>query len=141
MIDWEECLARSGYRITASRRAVIHVLARTTIPLSPQDILEQAQAMHRELGLVTVYRLLNLLTDLNLVRRIHLEGGCHGYVPASPGHHHALVCQGCGQAVEFCGNDDLDDFITQVEARTGYRVKEHLLQLFGLCPVCLDRQV
>ena len=136
MAEWEERLSEAGCRITASRRAVMEVLMRDSTPLSPQEILEQARAVHSRLGLVTVYRTLNLLTEMDLVRRIHREDGCHGYVLASPGHHHAVICHNCGRAVEFTGKNDLDTLIAQVEARTGYRVDDHLLQLSGLCPRC-----
>ncbi len=136
MTECEQCLADAGCRITASRRAVMQVLMQTDTPLSPQDILEQAQAVHRKLGLVTVYRTLNLLSELDLVRRVHRENGCHGYFPTSPGHRHALICRVCGRAVEFPGEDDLHALIERVEARTGYQVDDHLLQLSGLCPDC-----
>ena len=139
MVEWEVCLSEAGYRITASRRAVMAVLIQDNAPLSPQEILEQARAVHAGLGLVTVYRTLNLLTDLDLVRRIHREDGCHGYVLASPGHHHAVICHNCGRAVEFTGKNDIDALIAQVERRTGYRVDDHLLQLSGLCPDCQRR--
>ncbi len=136
MMEWEQRLAAAGCRITVSRRAVMQVLEQADSPLSPLEILERAQAVHRKLGLVTVYRMLNLLTELNLLRRVHHEDGCHGYLLASLGHHHALICQCCGRAVEFSGGDDLGTLVEQVEAKTGYRVDDHLLQLFGLCPAC-----
>lgn len=140
MTEWEQCLADAGCRITASRRAVMHVLMEADAPLSPQEVLEQAQAIHRKLGLVTVYRTLSLLSDLNLVRRAHREDGCHGYLIASPGHRHALICRICGRAVEFPGEDDLHGLIERVEVDTGYRVDDHLLQLFGLCPACQEER-
>jgi len=143
MTEWEQRLADAGCRITASRRAVMQVLMNADAPLSPRDVLEKAQALHRKLGLVTVYRTLNLLTELNLVHHIHREDedGCHGYLLASPGHRHALICQGCGRAVEFPSEDDLHVLIGRVEAGTGYRVDSHLLQLFGLCPDCRETEV
>jgi len=140
MTEWEQRLADTGRRVTASRRAVMQVLMKAKAPLPPQEILEQAQAVHRTLGLVTVYRTLNLLAKLKLVRRVHREGGCHGYLPASPGHRHALICQRCGRAVEFPGEDDLHELIGRVEARTGYRVDDHLLQLLGRCPDCREAE-
>ncbi len=136
MVNWEERLAEDGYRITASRRAMIAVMMHTDTPLSPQQVLEQARQMHRRLGLVTVYRMLNLLVDMRLVRRVHFEDGCHGYLPASPGHHHAVVCQSCGKATEFSGGGDIETLVARVEQHTGYRVEDHLLQLYGLCPDC-----
>ena len=114
----------------------MQVLLETEAPLSPQEIFERGGAIHPRLGLVTVYRTLVLLEELNLVRRIHRDDGCHGYLSSSPGHRHVLICSGCGRAVEFPGGDDLRVLIEQVETGTGYRVNDHLLQLFGLCPDC-----
>ena len=93
MAEWERCLVEAGCRITAPRRAVMQVLREADVPLMPQAILEQGRRVHWKLGLVTVYRTLALLTDLNLVRRVHRADGCHGYIPASPGHRYALICQ------------------------------------------------
>jgi Fur family ferric uptake transcriptional regulator len=97
-----------------------------------------AWQVHQNLGLVTVYRTLALLAELNLVRRVHRDNGCHGYVLASPGHRHTLICQGCDQAIEFSGEDDIHALIDRVESETGYQVDDHLLQLSGLCPACRE---
>jgi Fur family ferric uptake transcriptional regulator len=139
MVDWEQRLADAGCRITASRRAVVRVLQGACAPLPPQEILVRGQQLHDGLGLVTVYRTLGLLAKYELVRRVHRKGGCHGYVLASPGHRHHLVCRRCGVVVEFPGEDTIHALIERVEAETGYRVDEHLLQLFGLCPDCQQR--
>lgn len=136
MKKWEETLSRNGHRITQPRKAVMAVLTATEVPLSAQEILELGQARHAGLGLVTVYRTLELFEELGLACRVHLPGGCHGFLGASPGHHHQLVCRRCGRAVEFRGYDDLDEVIAQLEAQTGYAIGEHLLQLLGLCPEC-----
>jgi Fur family ferric uptake transcriptional regulator len=141
MIEWEQRLSNAGCRITAPRRAVMQVLLQGGAPLSPREILEQGQAIHRKLGLVTVYRTLSLLAELSLVRRVHLEDGCQGYLLASPGHHHAVICRDCGQASEFPGENDVHTLIERVEARTGYRVEGHLIQLFGSCPDCQRENV
>ena len=136
MPTWERRLAEAGCRVTASRRAIMQALSWTSVPLTPREIWESARQSHRELGLVTVYRMLNLLCDLQLARRVHRHDGCHGYLPASLGHHHALICQRCGRSVEFRGGEDIDTLIERVEAKTGYHIDEHLLQFLGTCPDC-----
>ena len=133
-------LSQAGYRITQPRQAVIRALLEEEGHLCPTEVHQRARFHCPTVGLVTVYRTLNLLAELNLVRRVHREDGCHGYLPASPGHRHALICRGCGRAAEFPGGDDLRALIEQVEAGTGYRVDDHLLQLFGLCPDCQKRE-
>jgi len=134
--EWEQVLAEAGHRITAPRRAVMQALCQSDVPLSPQDILARGQVYHARLGLVTVYRTLELFEQFGMVCRIHLAEGCHGYVLRQPGHRHVLICQECGRAVEFLGQDDLATLVARVAARTGYHIADHWLQLFGVCPTC-----
>jgi Fur family ferric uptake transcriptional regulator len=135
-MHWEDRLVEAGHRLTAPRRAVVQVLTATTTPLSPQEVWLRGQSLQPALGLASVYRTLDLLEDSGLVRRVHLEDGCHGYMPASPGHQHAIICRVCGQAAEFLGCEDLEGLIARVQQETGYRVQDHLLQLVGVCPEC-----
>jgi Fur family ferric uptake transcriptional regulator len=135
-MSWEQRLSEAGRRITAPRRAVMVVLEQADAPLSPQEILERGGASHSTLGLTTVYRTLALLVELDVARRVHRSNGCQGYIATSPGHRHHVICHTCGRTVEFTGSEDLRGLIGQVEQSTDYRVDDHLLQLFGLCPDC-----
>ena len=94
-----------------------------------------ARKKYRALGLVSVYRTLEKLEQLHLIQRVHQPQGCQAFISASGGHEHLLLCQNCGQVVFFEG-DDLDAFIKSVSKKTGYQIREHWLQLFGLCQAC-----
>jgi Fe2+ or Zn2+ uptake regulation protein len=85
--------------------------------------------------LVTVYRTLEKLEELQLVQRVHQPHGCHCYLPATTGHQHLMLCQKCGEAEYFSG-DDLDALIETLSHQSGYLIQEHWLQLFGLCENC-----
>ena len=130
-----EELSQAGHRVTQPRRAVIRALLEDEGHHSPAEVHERAQARCPTVGLVTVYRTLELLVDLGFARRIHTDDGCHGYAAATNGHHHHLVCRQCGAAVEFEGCD-LSSLLEQIVRATGYSVDEHLLELVGLCPAC-----
>ena len=140
LIRWEQRLIDAGCRVTGPRRAVMQVLIDTEAPLAPMEILERGSAIHPKLGLVTVYRKVTLFEELKLACRVHRNDGCHGYVATSPGHRHHIICRQCGRTVEFPGSEDLDLLIQQVEQRTDYQVDDHLLQLFGLCPDCREKE-
>lgn len=140
MLDWVQCLVTAGYRLTASRRAVIQVLGEATAPLSPPEVRGRGRVLHPALSLASVYRSLDLLEGLGFVRRVHQDDGCHGYMPASPGHRHAIVCRACGQVAEFRGSEDLEALAARVRRDTGYQVEDHLLQLVGVCPSCQGRR-
>jgi len=129
-------LNQEGLRLTRPRRVIMAILENAAIPLSPQTIQRRALDAHQDISLVSVYRTIDLLTELELVRRVHGNDGCQGYVLCSPGHHHHLICQSCGKTVEFRGSEDLGNLIDVIQGQTGFQVEGHLLQLFGRCPEC-----
>ena len=129
-------LRNRGHKLTQQRLAVIAVVHEAQEHLTPGQVFERAGRVCPGLGLTTVYRTLEVLSELGFVRRVHLEGDCHGYVATSCGHRHALICPGCNRVVEFPGEENLEPLIEWIEARTGYRIDDHLLQLSGLCPDC-----
>lgn len=131
-------LAEAGYSKTRPRQLVVDILARAEGSLSPAQIVGRAHAQQAQLGLVTVYRTLDILCVLGLARRIHLDGGCHSYALAERPHSHHLICRECQQVVEFdCSN--LDGLIERVRQQTGYEIQEHWIELFGLCPRCKEQ--
>jgi len=128
-------LAQHGYRATAPRRAVIQALLEGGSSLTPAEVHVRGRVIYPGLGLVTVYRTLELLEEMGLARRVHLEDGCHAYAPVAQTLSHHLVCQQCRQVVEFpCAG--LESLTAQVSQQTGYLVNEHLLELVGTCPAC-----
>ena len=135
LAEQADIIHNAGYRLTRSRQAVLEVLARAEGFLDPAAIHEQGRGIHPRLGRVSVYRALDLLTELGLVRRVHGADGCHSYARADRSEGHYLVCQDCGQVKEFpCAG--LDELVDSVGRRFGFVIEGHLLQLDGLCPDC-----
>jgi Fe2+ or Zn2+ uptake regulation protein len=130
-----ESLARAGYKVTAPRRAVLQSVARMRAPLTVDEILSRSRRAYPRLGLVTVYRTLEILRKLGHVRRLHMESGCHTYAAALSPHGHYLICSSCGRAVEF-SECHMQGMLRGVAQRTGYRISTHWLELFGRCPRC-----
>ncbi len=132
---WLERLAESGYRMTSPRRVIVETVAITERALSPLDIFDLARKDYPGLGLVTVYRTLEKLEELELVERVHQQGGCHMYLRACQGHQHLLLCTKCGRAEYFSG-DNISSLMDRIALQSGYEIKDHWLQLFGLCALC-----
>jgi Fe2+ or Zn2+ uptake regulation protein len=133
--DMAQTLRRAGYRLTQPRLAVLQVLREDNGYLSPAEIHERGRALYPSLGLVTVYRTLEMLDDLGLARRVHGRGNCHGYARADSVSGHYLVCRRCGQVTEFpCRG--MKGIIETMQQQSGFTVEEHLLELGGLCPAC-----
>jgi Fe2+ or Zn2+ uptake regulation protein len=106
-----------------------------TRALIPVDVFDAARSKDPRLGLVTVYRTLEKLEQIGLVQRLHREEGCQALLPAGVGHQHFLFCEGCREVVLFDG-DDLEGLFSRVSQQSGFEIREHWLQLSGLCPDC-----
>jgi Fe2+ or Zn2+ uptake regulation protein len=132
---WLDRLQTSGYHLTIPLRALVGILAESERALSPTELHDLGRQACPGLGLVTVYRALEKLEELGLVTRVHQAGGCHCYVRAAAGHQHLLLCTACGRAEYFSG-DDLGGLIASLADRSGFRIQEHWLQLYGLCADC-----
>ncbi len=135
---WLSCIKEHGYRLTAPRRAVVDTLATSNHVLSPFEVFELARENYPRLGLVTVYRTLEKLEELGLIQRVHRPSDCQAFVTAFKGHQHLLICQNCGRVEFFSGDDGMEELMVKVGERSGYRIKDHWLQLFGVCWECGD---
>jgi Fe2+ or Zn2+ uptake regulation protein len=133
--QWLDQLHENGYRLTKARKAVVETVANSRRAITPLQVYEAARSRYEALGLVSVYRTLETLEKLGLVQRVHQPEGCEAFIGAGPGHQHLLLCENCGRATYFEG-DDLDPLIRLISGKSGYEVREHWLQLSGLCGNC-----
>jgi Fur family ferric uptake transcriptional regulator len=131
-------LEAAGYRRTAPRRALAELVAERRGHFTADGLL--AESRRRRLGVTraTVFRSIDVLSDLGLVERLDLPSGEHAFVACEPVHHHHVVCSSCGRStpVEDTGIERLAEAIGRA---TGYQVETHRLELFGRCPACRGR--
>jgi Fur family ferric uptake transcriptional regulator len=132
----EGALRRSGHKLTRQRRVVLNVIAANHDRLTPADIYEKARQEFPGIGLVTVYRTLDLLDSLGMVCEVHSAGNCRSYLMRRPsGHHHHLVCTGCGTVADFT-ECDVSDLAQRLARETGFDIRGHILEFSGLCEGC-----
>ena len=116
-----------GYKATPQRLAVLAAIA-----AEQHQRLEGIRARCPEVGMVTVYRALELLSELGLVRRLDLGDGPR--YELAEDHHHHLICEDCGSVTEFeqCPLD------LQRLPRVGgdFEVRAHSLEVYGRCSDC-----
>ena len=136
-------LRRYGYKLTPQRRVVIHALTSSQDHLTPAAIFHIVSQEHAGIGLVTIYRTLKLLAELDLICELHTGDDCPSYTAGTPQHHHHLICSRCGKVVDFSGTSIIEPSLSTLEARlsheSGFRIDDHLLEFTGLCQLCQER--
>jgi Fur family ferric uptake transcriptional regulator len=141
--DWAQrtldALRDSGGRGGSAQRAVVELLGAQDCCLTAQEIFDGLRASGRSIGIASVYRVLDLLTERGFTQRIDLGAGVSRFEPAheSGEHHHHVICDDCGK-VESFADADLEQALHQVEARIGYAVAAHEVVLHGSCTSCAN---
>ena len=128
-------LDRGGYRLTAPRRVLAQLIADRTGHFAAAALVRESRDRRLGIGRATIFRTLEVLTELGVVERLELPSGEHVYVGCAPIHHHHIVCSLCGRTAEIA-DAGLRTVVRDVARRTGFRVEGHRLELFGLCPAC-----
>ncbi len=124
-------------RLTGSRRVIADLIARREGHFTAADLAADAREQRVGLGRATIFRSLELLSELGLVERVDLPSGEHAYVRCAPAHHHHVICSRCGRT-EVVPDDGVERFAREAETRTGFRIDEHRLELWGRCPDCAN---
>jgi Fur family ferric uptake transcriptional regulator len=129
-------LDRAGYRLTAPRRSLAALIDEQDGHFTAAELVAEARSRRLGVGRATVFRTLEVLEGLGAVERLDLPSGDHAYVGCEPAHHHHVVCSRCGRTLEI-EDAGLRSVVREVRRQTGFRIDDHRLELFGVCPACL----
>ena len=121
------------HRVTEPRKAILAMLTREHGPFTVEEIHLRMEAGMCDL--VTVYRCIAALEEINLVRRCDFGDGTYRYeFNTGEHHHHHIVCRSCHQVetLDVCVADGLERMARQL----GYGNVTHTLEIFGICAAC-----
>jgi Fe2+ or Zn2+ uptake regulation protein len=119
-------------RITEPRKALLGILTREHGPFTAEELHGQMKGI---CDLVTVYRCLSAMEEINLVRRCDFGDGSYRYeFNTGDHHHHHIICRSCHsvQTLDMCVADGLERMARQL----GYANVTHTLEIFGVCVGC-----
>jgi Fur family transcriptional regulator, ferric uptake regulator len=122
-----------GYRITAARKNILEII--TGKPLTAQEIFEQLEKKKIAIDLASVYRSLQLFTELEIVLEVEYYGKRHYELVDKNNHHHHLICNKCG-AVEDISLPEESQLLEKVVQKSKFKIEKHTLEFFGTCQKC-----
>jgi Fur family transcriptional regulator, ferric uptake regulator len=130
-------LQQRGYRLTSPRRVIVETVLSFDHAFSAEDTVRKVDSVDPSVGRATVFRTLDVLTQLGVLDRLHSPDGCHSYVQGMgrDAHYHHLVCSSCGTVVPFEGCN-IEDMLEELQRSTNFAISNHMLEVFGLCENC-----
>jgi len=136
-------LHAASYKLTPQREATVRVLLENEEDhLSAEDVYLLVKEKSPEIGLATVYRTLELLSELKVGDKINFGDGVSRYDLRQEGaqrFHHQLICTQCG-AVQEIQEDLLGEVERKVERDWSFKVKDHRLTFHGICKNCQENE-
>ena len=133
-VEWRERLRAQGYRITPQRELVYDAVVALQ-HATPEELLTQVQRTSSAVNLSTIYRTLEVLEAVGLVRHSHLGHGAPTYHAAEHADHLHLVCSGCGTVIEAPARTA--ETLTGTLARDfGFETDVEHFAIYGRCADC-----
>ncbi|RXJ74732.1 ferric iron uptake transcriptional regulator [Veronia nyctiphanis] len=133
MSDDKQALKDAGLKVTLPRLKILEVLQHPDCQhISAEDLYKKLIDIGEEIGLATVYRVLNQFDDAGIVTRHHFEGGKSVFELATQHHHDHLVCLDCGKVIEFT-DDVIEQRQKEVAEHYNLTLTNHSLYLYGVC--------
>lgn len=132
--DWKAKLRGSGYRLTPQRELILAAVERLG-HATPDEVLAEVRTHSSAVNHSTVYRTLEVLEELGLVRHAHLSDRAPTYHSVSDHEHFHLVCRNC-QRVISVDPDVLSPLLETLDADHGFTADIGHLTVFGTCQDC-----
>jgi Fur family ferric uptake transcriptional regulator len=130
-------LQQAGLRRSGARTAVVEALSAHDCAVTALELDDELRSRKPPVARASVYRALEQLEQLGLVRRLEVSRGTAGYEKIEPSghHHHHAICRDCGRMVPF-EDDSLERAIVKLSDRINFEVTEHDVVLRGTCDRC-----
>jgi len=128
-------IRESGNKITHARLVVLQALESYEGHPSSAEVLDLVNDIDESVGRASVFRTLDLFTQLSIIRPTYVTTGAAHYVLMPDGHHHHVVCLNCNKTIEF-DDCDLGSLEAELEQRFGVQLSGHLLEFYGTCAEC-----
>ena len=126
----------AGLKVTTPRVKVLEIFEQSPDEhLTAESVYSKLKDMGEEVGLATVYRVLTQFEEAGLVIRHHFEGGQSVFELKDDEHHDHLVCVQCQRVEEFV-DDVIEARQEQIAKAAGFKLVDHNLHLYGICPEC-----
>ncbi|MBM4128820.1 MAG: transcriptional repressor [Nitrospira sp.] len=138
--DHRSALRSLNLKATPKRLAILTILEEASVYLSPEEVWKRMKKKFKRIGLPTVYRNLEELSEGRVISKIiHPSRKLYYFLCKNRTHHHHFICVSCRKVedITFCKVKEVE---REVSKKINGTVLSHILQINGLCETCIDNQ-
>ncbi|AJQ27819.1 Fur family transcriptional regulator [Pelosinus fermentans] len=143
MVDIRQKFQEKQYKLTPQRRIILEAFVdHQDEHLSAEDVHTIVRQHSSEIGLATVYRTLELFSELDVLQKMDFGDGRSRYEineKTTPHHHHHLICLSCSKVKEF-EDDLLETLETVISRKSNFTIVDHQVKFYGYCEECQKKR-
>ncbi len=129
-----DTLHKKGMRMTRPKKKFLDFFTSEEYLKTPQELLENIKQHNIDIGLTTVYRMLNYLMEAGLTKAYSINGELR-YIFCPPDHHYHMICVKCLRVKNI-----FDCPVKDVKV-DGFKIQSHQVDFFGICDECSKKEV
>jgi Fur family ferric uptake transcriptional regulator len=143
MVDIRQKFQEKQYKLTPQRKIILEAfIDHQDEHLSAEDVHNIVRQHSSEIGLATVYRTLELFSELEVLQKMDFGDGRSRYEineKTTPHHHHHLICLSCNKVKEF-EDDLLETLETVISRKSNFEIVDHQVKFYGYCEECQKKR-
>jgi Fur family ferric uptake transcriptional regulator len=143
MVDIRQKFQEKQYKLTPQRKIILEAfIDHQDEHLSAEDVHNIVRQHSSEIGLATVYRTLELFSELEVLQKMDFGDGRSRYEineKTTPHHHHHLICLSCSKVKEF-EDDLLETLETVISRKSNFEIVDHQVKFYGYCEECQKKR-
>ena len=132
--ELKNMLKDKDIQVTKTRIQILNIITKRNKPLTATEINDIIEKNGLNIRLSTIYRNLKFFTHNNILRQLNFYGDEKRYEILEENHHQHLICIKCGEIKAI--KCPLANFEKQIEKETKYKIKNHDMEMYGICPDC-----
>lgn len=126
-------MTKIGERYTRQRKVIFEAMESFATPVTAKEIEKYLINKNIEIDLASIYRNLTLMKKADILIEVEFGEGKKRYELIKD-HHHHLICEHCHGVSDVTMKEG--DLIKKIKNKSGFLIKKHRLEFFGLCPQC-----
>jgi Fur family ferric uptake transcriptional regulator len=143
MVEIRQKFQEKQYKLTPQRKIILEAfIDHQDEHLSAEDVHTIVRQHSSEIGLATVYRTLELFSELEVLQKMDFGDGRSRYEineKTTPHHHHHLICLSCNKVKEF-EDDLLETLETVISRKSNFSIVDHQVKFYGYCEDCQKKR-
>ena len=137
---FKQILKKNSLKFTLQREVILKTLYDSDEHLTPEALHRLIQSKYPDLkiGIATVYRTLSLLEDSDIVTSLSFGTQGKKYELGAKEHHDHMICTECGDITEFV-DEEIEKRQEKIAKEFGFAMKDHSMQIYGICKKCQEK--